>query len=108
MPFAGTGTGKCRFLSIDGEITYPNIESTREELIKATKREASYIVNLAGVSACDLAGIQLLYSLFIQFEKDDRDFQIQESSPVVDEVLQFSGLSFPKPTCSISETGEIS
>ncbi len=101
IPFATSGKTKCRFMAIEGVLTIDTVASFQEEMLKAVKKEIAYIVDMTNVTECDLAGIQLIYSLFLLFAERATEFQIKGLSESLEELLDATGIILPESTLEV-------
>lgn len=103
MPFATSGKGKCRFLSVSGDAVIDTVSELQQEIITASKKDVNYLVDLSGVESCDAAGLQLIFSLFSHLTERGSLFKVEECSPCVEELLNVTGMIFPESTLIIEE-----
>lgn len=103
MPFATSGKGKCRFLSVSGDAVIDTISELQKEILAATKKDVNYLIDLSSVESCDMAGLQLIYSIFSYLTQKECLFKLEESSACVDELLTLTGITFPESTLIIEE-----
>lgn len=80
-------------LQVEGSMSINEVAALREELFACLENSAGLELDLGGVTACDAAGLQLLYAARKTAEEGERGFRIAGASHTVLEILQSAGLN---------------
>lgn len=74
-------------IAIDGELTVFTVEAWKDRLARALDASQALTVDLAAVTECDSAGLQLLAVLKREADLRGRDVALRNAAPAVAEVL---------------------
>ncbi len=96
MPLATSGSTKYRFLAVDGAVTVDSLEELKKEMQKSIRKNGSYMVDLSKIVTIDPQGVQLIYSLFIQLNRDEKPFMVKNASDSVKEMIDLLQIDFPQ------------
>lgn len=78
---------------IKGAMTIYEISSIHEELKNCLEGEEGVVLNIAGVTDCDLTGLQMLYSASLTAKSQESPFHVEQPSPAVCGVAQRAGIN---------------
>ncbi len=98
MPLAVGGKKKHRYLVLDGEITIDSVTELKVKITKAISKEALYQIDMSNVEKCDIAGIQLIYSLLLTLNIKNKEFTIMHISSQILSLMELTGVQFPDST----------
>jgi len=79
--------------AVDGPLTLFTVRSERARLLELLGKHKVLVVNLAGVSECDTAGVQLLCSCAKSAKAAGVTLQFEGASRLVEPVAQCLGLA---------------
>lgn len=80
-------------LKIQGPLTIYEVGDQRDRILDLLKRSEGIRLELAEVTDCDTAGIQLIYSALKTARNDDRFFGLRSVSPAVKEAAERAGIN---------------
>ncbi len=79
-------------LKLGGDLDVHEAAAARDEILSGLKEHQGLHLDLKDVSACDLAGIQLLGATFKSAQQQEKEFSIIAVSPAVEQALARAGL----------------
>jgi len=94
--------GDAAVLRCSGRITVEDSEELREAVLAPTQIR-TVVLDLAGVSSVDAAGLGALVSLRNWATETGTHFKLMNLAPLVEEVLEITNLKQQFEVCSVSE-----
>ena len=104
--------GGAAVITLPEEIDLSNSDQVRDELLSLLNRGPSVlIVDMAGTTFCDSAGVNALVRAHKRAAANDAEIRLVVASPGVQRVLAITGIDrlitvYPNMTDSLAETGK--
>jgi anti-sigma B factor antagonist len=111
-PFPVAWLGRAAVITLPEEIDLTNADQVRDELLALLNRGPSVlIVDMAGTTFCDSAGINALVRAHKRATANDTEIRLVVGSPGVQRVLAITGIDrlitiYPNLTDSLAEVGK--
>jgi anti-anti-sigma factor len=83
---------KPALIRVRGALTIYEVAELRDLLLEGLDQTRGLRLNLGEVSECDTAGIQLLYSARMSAREREKQFEITELSPSVQNTAEVIGI----------------
>jgi len=93
MAFIKEDRGGKSFLRLEGPLTVYEVGEMREVLLVSMERDRELIVDIAGISDCDTAGVQLLISARKKTGNEKKKIFITGESEAVRKAAERIGVS---------------
>lgn len=96
MPITTAGKPKACMINIDGDLTIQNVKSLHDEMVTMTCEKQSVILNLGNIDSIDTAGLQFIWSIMKEVERNNYTIEIHDVSAAVFEMAYETGVEMEK------------
>lgn len=92
MAFTRESKEEKGFIRIEGTLSIYEVPELRSELISCFETQKEVVLDLGGITDCDVAGIQLIYAAQKTADRVGRQFRIEKASVQFLEALNNAGI----------------
>lgn len=97
--------GDSRVVRIEGELSIGSVERVRAALIDGMEKGKTTVLDLAGIQAADLCGLQLLCSAHRTYAAHGAVFEVRSMCATLRDTAHAAGYDADEAVCAFRRTG---